>query len=164
MPLITLGNTNSLVVKIPSKGDTNWSEDIKAECFQKIVDHDHSSSQGVRIPTAGIAGDAVDQSLIADNAVQIEHKKTYSLTLDGTAQDLSGLAMTADQAFKINYKVKNSAGTSVQVGNAMGQAGDFITDEFVGTDMSATLSYNTNQLQITGTSTDVLEYSIEFLE
>ena len=204
MPLITLGTAASLVVKLPSKGDTNWSEDIKAECFQKITDHDHSSSKGVRIPTAGIAADAITGALIADDqinsehyidesidtahignlqvtagkvaadaiteakvaddAIQVEHKLTTVLTLNGSAQSLTGLAMSADQAFKLNYKINNAAGSSVQVGTATGQAGDFITDEFMGTDLSATYSYSTNQLQITGTNTNVLEYSIEFLE
>ena len=46
MPLITLGDDTELKLQIPSKGDTNWSEDIKTYCFQKIVDHDHTGSSG----------------------------------------------------------------------------------------------------------------------
>ena len=116
------------------------------------------------VGTAEIAANAVTESEVADDAIQIEHKKTYSLTLNGSAQSLTGLGMSADQAWKINYKIADSGGTNVQIGTAMGQAGDYHTDEFVGTDRSATYSYSTNQLQITGTNTDVLEYSIEFLE
>ncbi|QDP61683.1 MAG: hypothetical protein Unbinned8261contig1001_56 [Prokaryotic dsDNA virus sp.] len=176
MPLITLGDDTELKLQIPSKGDTNWSEDIKTYCFQKIVDHDHtgSSGKGNQIPSGGItdlavttgkvAADAITEAKVADDAIQVEHKLTTVLTLDGSAQSLTGLAMSADQAFKITYKINNAAGSSVQVGTAMGQAGDFVTDEFVGTDLSATYSYSTNQLQITGTNTDVLEYSIDFLE
>lgn len=116
------------------------------------------------VGTAEIAASAVTQSEVANDAIQVNHKLTTALTLNGSAQSLTGLAMSADQAWKLNYKINNAAGTSVQVGTSMGQAGDFITDEFVGTDLSATYSYSTNQLQITGTNTDVLEYSIEFLE
>lgn len=42
MPLITLGDSTKLILKIPSKGDTGWADEFKNEFAQKIVDHDHS--------------------------------------------------------------------------------------------------------------------------
>ena len=46
MPLITLGNDNQLVLKIPSKGDLDWSENFKTQFAQKIVEHDHTGVNG----------------------------------------------------------------------------------------------------------------------
>ena len=111
-----------------------------------------------------IGNNAITTDKINDSEITVAKKKTYNLTLNGSAQDLTDLVTSADQAFKINYKIKDSGGTSVQIGTVTGQAGDYKVDEFVGTDRGAAFSYSTNQLQITGTNTDVLTYSIEFLE
>ena len=46
MPLITLGDNNQLVLKIPSKGDLNWSDNFKTQFAQKIVEHDHTGIDG----------------------------------------------------------------------------------------------------------------------
>jgi len=46
MPLITLGELNQLRLKIPSKGDLNWSDDFKTQFAQKIVEHDHTGADG----------------------------------------------------------------------------------------------------------------------
>ncbi len=45
MANITLGDNSKLKISIPSKGDTNWNDVVKA-AFQKIVDHDHSGLNG----------------------------------------------------------------------------------------------------------------------
>tara|TARA_Y100000816_G_scaffold168462_1_gene120780 strand:+ start:6573 stop:9041 length:2469 start_codon:yes stop_codon:yes gene_type:complete len=45
MANITLGDNTKLKISIPSKGDTNWNDVVKA-AFQKIVDHDHSGING----------------------------------------------------------------------------------------------------------------------
>lgn len=46
MPLITLGDDTELKLKIPSKGDIDWSDDFKTQFAQKIVDHDHTGLDG----------------------------------------------------------------------------------------------------------------------
>lgn len=245
MPFIELGTDAKLKLSIPSKGDTNWSEEIKTSCFQKIVDHDHTTGKGVRIPTGGIddlavttaklavdavtgakiaddqidsehyidgsidlahlaadsvdgtkiaddainsehyvdgsidtahiadlqvttgklAADAITEAKLADDAVQVEHKKTISQTLAGTSPTtITGITVSADQALKLNYRIHNTGTTTaVQVGTLTGQAGDYITDEFTGTDI-ASFSWSGTNLQLTGVANDVLEYSIEFLE
>ena len=56
MANITLGDNTKLKISIPSKGDTNWNDVIKA-AFQKIVDHDHSgiNGQGKKIKLQDLA-------------------------------------------------------------------------------------------------------------
>tara|TARA_B100000131_G_C17817841_1_gene492464 strand:+ start:25 stop:672 length:648 start_codon:yes stop_codon:yes gene_type:complete len=215
MPYTELGSSSTLKLKVPTKGTTNWDEELKTNTFQKITDHDHTGTDGkgskianaalvsssgseavntnvIRddaitnakmaddsvntneivdsaVTTAKIADSAsestgVTTAKLADNNITIAKKKTYDLTLNGSPQSLTDLVTSADQAFKINYKIKDAAGTSVQIGTLTGQAGDYKVDEFVGTDLGAAFSYSTNQLQINGTSTNVLTYSIEFLE
>lgn len=57
---ITLGNNTSLILEVPSKGETGWADSLRANGWQKIVDHDHSTGKGVRIGTAGIADNAIN--------------------------------------------------------------------------------------------------------
>ena len=59
MPLITEVHLHKLIIKIPSKGDVNWADDLRAEAWQKISDHDHTGGKGAQIATAAIADDAV---------------------------------------------------------------------------------------------------------
>lgn len=44
MPLITLGDSTKLIIKLPSKGDTGWADDFKNEFALKLVEHDHSGN------------------------------------------------------------------------------------------------------------------------
>ena len=166
MPYTELGSSSTLKLKVPTKGTTNWDEELKTNTFQKITDHDHTGTdgKGSKITTEAITDLNVTDAKLANNNITIAKKKTYDLTLSGSAQSLTDLVTSADQAFKLNYKIKDAAGTSVQIGTLTGQAGDYKVDEFVGTDLGAAFSYDTNQLQINGTSTNVLTYSIEFLE
>lgn len=71
MPLITLGDSTKLQVKVPSKGDTNWESDFKTEFAQKIVDHDHTGvdGKGTKIAEAAIEDGAITTAKIADGAV-----------------------------------------------------------------------------------------------
>ena len=103
MPLITLGNAlQKLKLKLPSKGDTNWSEDIKTECFQKIVDHDHSDYAGAQIDTAGLKDLGVTTAKLANDAVtpakidvlddSLAATNTHFLIADGT--DYSSFALS----------------------------------------------------------------------
>ena len=70
MPLITLGSGNQLIVKVPSKGDTDWANDFKTEFAQKIVEHDHSGSgKGSKIVTAAIEDGAISNAKL-DSATQ----------------------------------------------------------------------------------------------
>ena len=70
MPLITVGDTTSLIIKIPSKGDTNWAADLRKEAWQKISDHDHTGGgKGKQITGAALANLAVTNAKIASSAV-----------------------------------------------------------------------------------------------
>ncbi len=178
MAYTELGDDSKVKLKIPTKGTTNWDEELKTNTFQKIVDHDHTGvdGKGSKITTAAItdanvtneklAGDSVTQDKIADDAIQIEHKKTIDQTLEsGAATTLTGVTVTNDQAIKLNYRIHNTGtATSVQIGTLTGQAGDYLVDEFVGTDIGAIFSWSGNNLQLTGALNDKITYSIEFLE
>jgi len=173
----TIGDPQTLQFDIPQKGNKDWSQVIK-DAFKEISTHTHEEGgKGAKIGPDGLSDSLnlvgktvtltpleIEDGEIANDTLTVAKKKTYDLTLTGSAQSLTDLVTSADQAFKLNYKIKDSGGTSVQIGTLTGQAGDYKVDEFVGTDRGATFSYSTNQLQITGTNTDILTYSIEFLE
>ena len=179
---IDLGTGDKLILKVPVKGTVNWDEQLKVNNFQKIVDHDHTGSgNGSKITAAAMADNSVitrtiaalnvTNEKLADDTIEIAKKKTFVETaLTGSsATDVANIALAADQAFKINYRIHNSGDpTAVQVGTLMGQAGDYINDEFIGDDI-ASFSYDVStpsvpKLQITGANNDILEFSIEFLE
>jgi len=65
MPLITFGSNSKLKLKIPSKGDTNWSEDFKTYFVDPIVEHDHSGIDG--------RGKQLTANAIEDKAIGPEH-------------------------------------------------------------------------------------------
>lgn len=56
---ITLNS--GLTLTIPNKGDTNWENSIRTQCFQKISEHDHTGGgKGVQIGTNAFANDAIN--------------------------------------------------------------------------------------------------------
>lgn len=68
---ITLGTTAQLQVKVPVKGETNWSTSFKTEFAQKIVEHDHTGvdGKGSKIATAAIEDLAVTAAKINSDVV-----------------------------------------------------------------------------------------------
>lgn len=64
MPLITLGDDTKLKLKIPSKGDVDWSDDFKTQFAQKIVDHDHTGldGKGAKLTGDSLADGAINRS------------------------------------------------------------------------------------------------------
>ena len=146
----------------------------------KIADS-NDSDQGItaaKLQSNSVTGvkinaDAVDQSKIADNAIQIEHKKTYGPTTladDGAGITPSGNSdLVVDfentvEAFHLKYKLKR--GSTYQIGDLEGVVGSTLIDSFVGTDL-AVFSWDTGdttKLLVNGNASDVLTYSIEFLE
>ena len=56
-----LGTASQLQVTIPLALETDWATSIRDNCFQKIVEHDHTgtSGMGVAIATAALEADAV---------------------------------------------------------------------------------------------------------
>ena len=73
MPLITLGSASSLIIKIPSAGDTNWATDFQNEFASKIATHDHTEGKGSRITTAAIEDRAVTSDKVALNSIDTTH-------------------------------------------------------------------------------------------
>lgn len=56
---ITLNS--GLTLTLPSKGDTNWENSIRTQCFQKISEHDHTGGgKGVQISTNAFADNAIN--------------------------------------------------------------------------------------------------------
>ena len=63
----TLGTSADLQLVIPSPGATDWATSIRDNCFQKIVDHDHTgvSGKGLKLTaTSAITADTIDDTLI----------------------------------------------------------------------------------------------------
>jgi len=60
--LITIGDTNKdyLRLKVPAKGEQNWSQDFKTEFALKIAEHDHTGNgKGLQITTEALKDNAV---------------------------------------------------------------------------------------------------------
>ena len=146
----------------PLKGTTNWDEDIKQN-FQKITDHDHTSTKGNQI-----TNDA-----ITDNHIQVEKKKVYIFSLGASATvplsdfNTKQTALSTNKLFMINYQITDGTGYT-QVGKLMGRVGQYVSDEFVGDDLGV-FAFGSGGLAVTaqyssGTPTNNVQYSIEFLE
>ena len=156
MAYTEIGSDTTLKLKIPTKGTTNWDEELKANTFQKIADHDHTGTagKGSQITSAGIQNNAIIESKIADDAIQPEHKKCYQFSPedDEDRQEMFDFgvhypALVQEGVVKITYKIKSSDGRKLQIGTLHGVLGNkkisdgthrnigFITDDFVGTDM-----------------------------
>jgi microcystin-dependent protein len=62
--------SSGLTLIIPSEGDSNWASSIKANCFQKISEHDHTGSgKGVQISTNAIANGAITEGKLGAGSV-----------------------------------------------------------------------------------------------
>lgn len=89
MPLITVGTSTKLIIKIPSKGDVNWADDLRAEAWQKIADHDHTGGgKGAQIATAAIEDDAVTPAKCRDLHVQDVNNLTQNAIAFGAAVNM----------------------------------------------------------------------------
>ena len=126
MPLITVGTSTKLIIKIPSKGDVHWADDLRAEAWQKISDHDHTGGgKGAQIATAAIADDAVTPAKCRDlNVEDVTTVNQVTMTF-GSAVNMverisggskTGFTIPADKGGKymINaYLVMESSASSV---------------------------------------------------
>lgn len=57
--------SSGLTLTIPSKGDTNWENSIRTQCFQKISEHDHTGGgKGVQIGANAFADNAINDAKI----------------------------------------------------------------------------------------------------
>ena len=84
MPLITLGANTSLIIKIPSRGDTQWAADFQTEFALPIANHDHTGNgKGKKITTAALEDNAVSGAKIAPRAINpAEHISSGAEFLD----------------------------------------------------------------------------------
>lgn len=57
----TLGAVTDLQLVIPEAGERDWDVSIRDNCFQKIVDHDHTGASGLgkQLTSAAFADDAI---------------------------------------------------------------------------------------------------------
>ena len=139
MPFIPLGGSDGtkLELSVPSKGDTNWSEEIKTACFQKIVDHDHSTGKGVRIPAGGLAADSVitvkilDDNVtgakIAADQIDSEHYIDGSIDLAHLAADSVDGTKIVDDAIDSEHYTDVSIDTA-HIGNLQITTGKLAAD------------------------------------
>ena len=67
---VPLGTTTQLQITIPKKGEVNWAESIKQNCFQKIVEHDHSGNgKGAKINIFDLDNLEIDTQDMVDGDV-----------------------------------------------------------------------------------------------
>ena len=125
---ITLGNTDELQLKVPVKGETNWSDSFKNEFAQKIVEHDHTgvSGKGSKISEAALETDAVTTAKIKDLNVTTAKVADLNVTtakiadLNVTTAKIANANVTADKigsdvVISTLNNVSSSAPTSGQV-------------------------------------------------
>ena len=169
MAYTELGDDTNLKLKIPTKGTTNWDEELKTNTFQKIVDHDHTGidGKGGKIDTAALKDSSVTTAKIADDSITSDKKKTYNYThavSQNTWADL--ISLGSNKAFTIDYFVNN--GSLYQKGRLEGSVPLAICcHEFVGDDMGFEFRVNVDKIQVQNTTTstgDKIKYSIELLE
>ena len=84
-------------ISSPDVDDTDYATTVD-DATGKIDAHDHSAGNGVQIPTAGIADDAVTNAKIADGAVQADQIADDAVTTAKIANDAVTTAKIADNA------------------------------------------------------------------
>lgn len=107
--------SSGLTLIIPSEGDSNWATSIKADCFQKISEHDHTGGgKGIQIGTTAIANLAVTAAKIADTTITAGKIASDAVTtakildLNVTTGKIADLAVTG-------AKIANTTITAAQI-------------------------------------------------
>ena len=110
-----LGNDgNSIKLTIPNKGDTDWTEMIKA-AFKAIAEHNHTGTEyGYKINTSSLTENCVNEDILQDSetsdasrAVNTNHIKSNAITTDKITNANVTLA-----------KVENVSAARLIVGNS----------------------------------------------
>lgn len=133
MSFINLGNSNQLQIKIPIKGTTGWSDELRAEFFQKLVEHDHSGNgKGAPIGPNSLGPDTVtganirlanDQFLRSRNAADdgdINILKVNGSNLIELGTSVVSLTTTGDVTVGNDLDVT----TNATIGGALDITGD----------------------------------------
>ncbi len=93
MAFTQLGTPSQLQFKIPTKNTTNWSDQLKSDFFQKLVEHDHSGTggRGTQLASGAIQDNAINQVKIRlDNATFLRSRNaadTGDVSLIGANAD-----------------------------------------------------------------------------
>lgn len=104
-----IGTSTQLQLTIPLALETDWATSIRDNCFQKIVQHDHTGSngKGIKIATAAIDNDAVTEAKIQlSNNAYLETLDnagtgTVNLLKSTTSDGIAFGATIHDEAFTI---------------------------------------------------------------
>ena len=114
MPYILLGKPYELQLQVPTRGTTNWEEIMREQCFQKIVEHDHTGSgKGSPIYEAALAADSVTDEKRAD----FVSSGSKTLAAAGAATDtaiVSGLS--SGDVVKIEYSLTEAGQNYMSAG------------------------------------------------
>lgn len=70
MAFIQLGTDSQLQFKIPTKNTTNWSDQLKSDFFQKLVEHDHSGTGG---KGAQLGANAIQDNSIIQTKIRLDN-------------------------------------------------------------------------------------------
>jgi len=113
---INIGNATSLIIKIPARGETNWSQEFKEYFADVIADHDHTSGQGARIKNSAL----VTYTMVNDGAVfkDVNNNEVAYVETDVTVS---------------TDTIQNSAVTTVKIADDA-VTGDKIADNSITTD------------------------------
>ena len=115
MPYIALGKSSELQLQVPTRGTTNWEEVLREQCFQKIVEHDHTGSgKGTTINEAALADDAVTDAKRAD----FISSGSKALVAAGSATDttiVSGLS--SGDVVRITFSLTEAGQTYSSIGS-----------------------------------------------
>lgn len=90
--------SSGLTLTIPSKGETNWENSIRTECFQKISEHDHSGGgKGLQIATSSFADDAV-----TDAKVRLRNNQWLRARNNANDGDINIIKVNADDLIEFD--------------------------------------------------------------
>lgn len=87
--------TNNMGLKIPTAGETDYATSV-SDSFNAIDGHDHSSSKGTQIITAGIADSAVTTAKINNGALANSSAGRAKMADGFLSADAEGRAKMAD--------------------------------------------------------------------
>ena len=123
--------SNSLLIVIPSRGETDWDQDIRNLCFKPISDHDHTGSgNGARITSNAIEDDAITNQKIQNDSiseVKLQDNSVSENKLQNSAVTTSKIADGAVTKSKLDPALPGQGLAFSSVTNKLDVQVDYLT-------------------------------------
>lgn len=121
MAFITLGTSSQLQIQIPIKGTTGWSDELRAEFFQKLVEHDHSGNG----KGATIGPNALGPNVVTGTNIKLSNDQFLRSRNAADNNDIDILKVNGSNLIELGVSVVSLTTTgNVEVGGTLDVTGN----------------------------------------